>query len=296
MVLVTPLAYYVVHYAFGSDTVVQFDRVLVPDIDKVVGSRSDLPPAQIAPAAAPPLSPFARGYAATPDGDRSGTDNDAESSNDDDNDDDDGDGDHGALVSDLDSASEATDESDAEDGHHHARAAASGDVVASASFSQTAFDPSPFALRISAPGSRERSPERAHPAAPPSALLGPELGRRRSVSMSADRTRALDRSASASLASPAADRAVAAPEPTLRIAIHFRRAVRRSNRREAARGAGTELAGGRHVFAVAPTRTAVRSPVDTRTVQEQEARLRRLVDGLRRGGATEAALAGVRGI
>ena len=95
---------------------------------------------------------------------------------------------------------------------------------------------------------------------------------------------------------PRADGAVAAADPTLRIAVHYRRAVRRSNHREAARGAGTELAAGRHVFAVAPARTSIRSPVDTRTVPEQEARLRRLVDGLRRGGATEAALAGVRDI
>ena len=273
VVLVTPVAYYVVHYAFGSDAVDLFERVLLADVGRAevttVVRPATAEPLVAGPRAAlalplpQPLSARGAGGAsvgATPDGsDVDGASDSADVleaallGSDDDVDDDDG------------HASDAGSDEDG-DGLTPATALPSIDGVDALDSRDTV---TPMSATLSAVLIEPSSPAGLDGASAPA-----QLTRRRSVSLNvavASVPTSLPRG-------PTASALVAG----LQIAVHFRRAERRNQR-----GAPLPVAAGHHVFVVAPPRAAVtgasRSPLDDRTTAEQEARLRRFATALQRG-------------
>jgi len=278
VVLLTPVAYYIVHYEFGTDTVGLFERVLFADVERVdAGHAAPSAPAPRAPAPPPRPSLLDDGDGAASDDDQS--DDEA-----------------------LDSADPLVVASDAEGDDEGERAGASpalsggsdllawGNASASASGSASATPE----LQASSPASRGRSPD-LRPATANSLAVPPTALRRRSSSVDAPSPS----KARAPLRGAASDEPRQSPPP-FAVTVHFRRAVYRSSR---VAGTGeapaprarrpslvadpaayeSALPASHHVFVVAPAAppaSTARSPLDHRTVAEQEARLHRLADAV----------------
>ena len=279
VVLLTPLAYYVVHYEFGTDTVGLFERVLFADVERVdAGHAAPSVPAPRAPAPPPRPSLLFDGGGAASDDD---SDDEALDSAD-------------PLVAGSDV--EGVDEGEL-DGTSPALSGGSDllawDIASASASASASATPEPQA---SSPASRGRSP-----------VLRPAMMGNLAVPATALRRRSSSVDAPSPSEPHAPLRGATSDEPrsslpTFAVTVHFRRAVCRSSRAPGTVGAAgngeasaprarrpsfvadpaayeSELPASRHVFVVAPAEppaSTARSPLDLRTVAEQETRLRRL--------------------